>query len=366
MEYDLKARTLREGGMSRRDIASKLGITERQVKSAIERTNRDPAVQKGMDVIGTRMTPAAMWVKTDTHSVMLKPAAADQEGDLVGRLVEAFADIPAYAPVASEFDYSDLMTVYPLYDLHAGLLAWGRETRGPDFDLDLFRSDLLTAVDRLSARAPKSGKALVIIGGDALHVNDGTNETPGHGHKLDADGRFEKVIDVAVETICHTIELLATRHPIVQVVVIAGNHDREAHLFLKVALKQRYRNSDRIQFPVIYGADKSEIFWTRHGETMIAAHHGDKAKPEKLAMIIADQCGFWSETKHRVILTGHLHHLRTLDMPGVTHYTMRAFAPADAYGANYGGTRGLQAMTFCPKHGLISQVHDGVWREGEE
>lgn len=361
-EYDKDVRELRTAGVSREDIAGKLGLTFRQVRSSLERTARDPAVSSGMAKIGTEMVPAAMWVKTDTHSILLRPEQSDGV-DVIERMVDAFKDIPAYVPVESEFEYSDLMTVYPLYDLHCGLMAWGRETRGPDFDLDLFKSDLLAAVERLSFRAPAASHALVILGGDTLHMNDYRNETPGSGHKLDADGRFEKVLDVAVETISHAIELLAERHPRVSVVVLRGNHDESAHLFLKSALKQRYRNSDRIQFPVIHGADKSEIFWIQHGQTMIAAHHGDKAKPEKLAMIIADQCGFWSQTRHRVILTGHLHHMRVLDLPGVSHYTMRAFAPADAYGANFGGVRGLQAMTFCPKHGLISQVHDGVWRD---
>lgn len=359
---DKEILALYEQGMTRPQIAHRTGKTERQVRRAIERARIDPAVSDAMTAVGTGMVPSTVWIKSKTHSIQLKPAVAD-ETDLLARMVDAFEGITAYEPVASEHDYSDLLTVYPMYDLHAGLLAWGRETRGPDFDLDLFCSDLIAASDRLSQRAPKSGHALVIFGGDTFHMNDGTNETPGHKHKLDVDGRFEKVVDVAIEAISHTIEMLAQRHAKVSVVVIRGNHCETSHLFLKVALKQRYRNCDRIQFPVIHGADKSEIFWIQHGEVLIAAHHGDKAKPEKLAMLIADQCAFWSATKHRVILTGHLHHMRVMDMPGVTHYTMRAFAPADAYGANYGGVRGLQAMTFDPKYGLISQVHDGVWRD---
>lgn len=353
---------LRETGLTRKQIAQRTGKTERQVKSALERARRDPAVSEAMKAMQTGMVPSSLWIKSDKYSMQLRPAAVDDGEDLIAKLREAFADIPAYQPKPVSLEYSDLMTVYPLYDLHAGLLAWGRETRGPDLDLDLFRDDLIASVTRLADRAPKSGHALVILGGDTIHMNDSTNETPAHRHKLDADGRFEKVIDVAVEAISHAIELLAERHPLVSVVVLRGNHDETAHLMLKVALRQRYRNSDRIQFPVIHGADKSEIFWMRHGKTLIAAHHGDKAKPEKLAMIVADQCGFWSDTKHRIILTGHVHHLRTLDLIGVTHYTMRAFSPPDAYGANFGGVRGLQAMTICPKHGLIGQVHDTVWR----
>lgn len=354
---------LRESGLSRLEIAAKAGKTERQVKSALARARRDPAVSAAMAAVGTEMVPSMVWVKTGTHSVQLRPKSEENgEENIVTRLQEAFCNIPAYEPVATTHDHNDLLAVYPLYDLHAGMLAWGRETRGPDFDLDLFRSDLIASVSRLADRAPNAGHALVVIGGDAIHVNDGNNETPSNKHKLDADGRFEKIIDVAIQAISHTIEILAEKHARVSVVVLRGNHDEVAHLFLKMGLKQRYRNCNRIQFPFVHGADKSEIFWMQHGEVMIAAHHGDKAKPDKLAMIIADQCGFWSSTRHRVILTGHVHHLRTLDLPGITHYTMRAFAPPDAYGANFGGVRGLQVMTFDSKHGLIAQTHDSVWR----
>lgn len=359
---DQEILAFRESGMSRAAIAAKAGKTEKQVKSALERARRDPAVGEAMAAIGTNMVPSMVWVKTATHSVQLKPEAT-VEKDLIARVADAFKDIPAYEPVATDHEHSDLLAVYPMYDLHAGMLAWGRETRGPDFDLDLFRNDLIASVTRLSERAPKAGHALIVVGGDAIHVNDHTFETPASHHKQDADGRFEKIIDVAIEAISHAIEILAEKHARVSVVVLRGNHDEIAHVFLKVGLKQRYRNCDRIQFPIIQGADKSEVFWMQHGEVLIAAHHGDKAKPDKLAMIIADQCGFWSNTRHRVILTGHVHHLRTLDLPGVTHYTMRAFAPPDAYGANFGGVRGLQVMTFCPKHGLIAQTHDSVWRE---
>ena len=91
-------------------------------------------------------------------------------------------------------------------------------------------------------------------------------------------------------------------------------------------------------------------------------HHGDKCKPERLAMIAADKCPWWSDTTHRVILTGHLHHFKVQDFPGVTHYTLRAFCPPDAYGAMFGGKRGVQAMTFSNVKGLVNQAHDPIER----
>lgn len=354
-------------GKTVREMAGILNISYECAKSRYKRAKRwedaDPAFTGAATAAGSHHLPHSFWKKDGQYSVYYKVPQEDRaEESLIERVADAFKDIPDYVAQAVDLSHSDLLTVWPLYDLHAGMLADSQETRSDDYDLTLFKSDLISAVSRLNQRVPSGGHALVILGGDTLHTNDYTNETPGHKHKLDADSRFEKITDIAIEAICHAIEEIASRNARLSVVVLAGNHDPSSHIVLKAALKQRYRNSDRIGFPAVSGAARSDVFWMQHGKVMIAAHHGDKMKPQTLAMICADQCRFWSDTRHRVILTGHRHHLRVEDMPGVSHYTMRAFAPADAYGANFGGVRGLQAMVFDEAQGLIAQFHDNLGR----
>lgn len=356
-----------QSGKTLREMASILNISYECAKSRLRRAKKwveaDPSAQVAAATAGANVMPHSYWIKKDGVSAYFQTPREAESDDILDKVAEAFREIPAYRPEPVTLDDNDLLTVWPMYDLHAGMLADSAETRGPDYDLTLFKQDLLASVARLNSRVPSGGHALMIFGGDTLHTNDYTNETPGHKHKLDADSRFEKITDIAIEAICHAIEEVASRNARVSVVVLAGNHDVSSHIVLKAALKQRYRDSMRISFPVVSGAARSDIFWTQHGKTMIAAHHGDKMKPQTLAMICADQCGFWSDTRHRVILTGHRHHLRVEDMPGVSHYTMRAFSPADAYGANFGGVRGLQAMVFDERQGLIAQFHDSVLRE---
>lgn len=358
-----------QSGKTLREMASILNISYECAKSRLRRAKKwveaDPSAQVAAATAGANVMPHSYWIKKNGVSAYFQSPREAESDDILAKVAEAFREIPAYRPEPVTLEDNDLLTVWPMYDLHAGMLADSAETRSLDYDLTLFKQDLLASVARLNSRVPSGGHALMIFGGDTLHTNDYTNETPGHKHKLDADSRFEKITDIAIEAICHAIEEVASRNARVSVVVLAGNHDVSSHIVLKAALKQRYRDSMRISFPVVSGAARSDIFWTQHGKTMIAAHHGDKMKPQTLAMICADQCGFWSDTRHRVILTGHRHHLRVEDMPGVSHYTMRAFAPADAYGANFGGVRGLQAMVFDERQGLIAQFHDSVWRADE-
>jgi hypothetical protein len=306
---------------------------------------------------------AATGNKTGTTRWSAPVDAEAAQKSILENIANAFDGIKSFAippPVCLDGHH---MTVYPLYDMHIGMMAWGRETRGQDFDLKLMKSDLMQSISTVMARSPDSSEALIILGGDTIHVNDHFNETPASGHHQDADGRFEKIIDVAIEAISGAIELVAQKHATVKVLVLRGNHDETSHIVLKAALKQRYRDTDHIEFPVLPKWDKSEIYWHIFGGVLIIANHGDKVKPEKLAMIAADKCPDWSSAKYRVILTGHIHTLKVMDMPGVTHYSLRAFCPPDAYGANFGGVRGIQAMTFDKAKGLVVSAHDPINRE---
>lgn len=363
-----QALTLREQGKSRAEIAASMGKSETAIKSLLERARkwvempkgqRDAISSAGLDVstakYGWRIVPREDGGK---DSVFWKADIDNSQESIVQSIASAFENIPAFQPKESSFIENDLLTVYPLYDMHVGMMAWGKETGGQDYDLELFKSDLLRAIETVSARSPASSKALVIFGGDSVHVDDYSNETPASRHRQDADGRFEKIADVAIEAMSHAIESLLERHANVEVVVLRGNHDEASHIILKAAFKQRYRNTERVSFQPCY----RDVYWIKHGKSLIFAHHGDKMKPEKLAMIVADQCPYWSDTKYRVALTGHLHSLKVQDFPGVTHYTLRAFAPADAYGSSFGGVRGICAMTFSESSGLTVTAHDPIIR----
>ncbi len=362
-EEQQRALQLRERGNTRAEIARMMGKSEKAVKGLLERArkwqNQDPTATIAANAVGGETPPHSYWLKTDTASVYYQTPKSNASVDVIGLVKDAFENIPAYEPKPSSFTDNDLLTVYPLYDIHAGMMAWGKETGGQDYDLKLFRDDLLRAIETVSQRSPDAAHALVIFGGDTIHVNDHSNETPASHHKQDADGRFEKIADVAIEAVAHAIESLLDKHARVSVVVLRGNHDEGSHVILKAALKQRYRNTDRISFMPCY----EDKFWIKHGKTLVFGHHGDKMKPEKLSMIVADQCPDWSSTRYRVALTGHLHHLKVQDFPGVTHYTLRAFAPADAYGASFGGVRGITAMTFSEKTGLTVTAHDPIERD---
>lgn len=358
-----RALELRESGMSRGEIAAAMGLTERQVKSRLEAARRwiesDPSAQFAAKSSGANVMPHSYWVKRDGVSAYFQTPKEDDAVSLIDRVSEAFKDIPAYVAQETEFTASDLCTVYPLMDLHMGMYAWSDETGGDDYDLQHAANDIKRTFTSLDKLTPVGGQAVLILGGDTLHANDMRAETPKSKHKLDVDGRHYKVLDESIRAISWIIEHLAARHDKVTVRVLAGNHDPESHLVLTFALAERYRDINRI----VIEKSPLDLFMFRWGNSLIAAHHGDKSPPQRLAMMLADTCTFWSEVRHRHILTGHIHHESAKDFPGIKWESLRAFCPPDAYGAGFAPRRAMTAMVFDSVKGRVLVASDPIGRE---
>lgn len=279
--------------------------------------------------------------------------------DYISRLRAAFDDLTPAAPIApSERTDGDLLTLYPLFDVHLGLHAWGRETGGDDYDLKLAVQDIRATIANIMAWTPDSERAILLLGGDFFHADDNTAQTPKSRHNLDTDGRHFKVLETGIGIIAETAERLAHKHGTVLIRVLRGNHDEHSHMALSLALQQRYREAQNIEVEDV----ARDLFMHQWGRCLIAAHHGDKAKPQQLAMMLAEVCPFWSASPHRVVYTGHVHHDASKDFPGIRWESTRAFCPPDAYGAQFAPRRAMQAITFHKERGPVLRATDPIER----
>lgn len=358
-QEELDALRLQAEGMSRSEIAAALGISERQVKSRLVSGRRDPAIQEAMSHVGTGMEPSTVWIKDDKYSIMLRPKVIG--GDTLQEIADAFDNVtPAPAVKAPDAVMSDLLTMYPLFDFHYGMLSWGKET-GQDYNTRLAESDLYTALEKTLTLTPNSKEALLIIGGDFFHANDANAETPASKHKLDVDGRYKRVLHEGVELIATVCERLLLKHSKVTVRVLRGNHDQESHEVLTIGMSQRYRNEPRL----VVDMTARDLFDMQWGDCLIAAHHGDRSKPERLALFIADNVKYWSDTYHRHIFTGHVHHHKAQDLGAIQWESLRAFSPPDAYAAghHYASRRQMQSVTFHKRDGVVLRAYDPVRRK---
>lgn len=287
------------------------------------------------------------------------PQDAASEESALDRIVQAFQcvqPVPAIPPPPAVL--TNRLATYKAFDWHLGQHSWGRETGGQDYDLSLANSDLRSALTELMQDTPNTEHAIMIFGGDNLHVDDSRAETPAHKHKLDADGRYQKIVEVAVDAIAFACDSLLSKHKRLTLVIHRGNHDPHAHIALRIGLQQRYRENPRISV----WNEPFDIFWYRFGKVGIFSNHGDRSKPETLALEIADKCPFYSEVSHRYLYTGHRHRESVQQLPGMLHEGLGPVAPADAYGARFSGRRTMYSTTFDIQRGRKARAYDTIDR----
>lgn len=266
-------------------------------------------------------------------------------------------------PPVSAPDYADgnLLTVIPLGDPHFGMFAWEKET-GENFDLDIAEKRTFETVDRIVARSPASGTAMLLNLGDFFHANDGTNKTQRSGALLDVDGRYTKIAMVGYRAMERCILRLLEKHKHVIVRNNKGNHDPEAFCILTVSLMARFHDNPRVTVE----ATPSPFYYYRWGNTLIGSTHGDGAKLVDLPMIMAnDRKHDWAQSIWRVWHVGHFHHNQKIvqkDLVGCEVETHRTLAATDAWHhhSGYRSYKDLKGIVYDKEMGEVMRFRAGV------
>lgn len=291
----------------------------------------------------------AQWLKEDKQKRSLD--------DLIGDIKIAFEDFKK--PLCStkiksvEHTEKDLLTIYPLADLHLGLYAWGEETQ-EDWSLSKAIECFKKTMQRVADSSPRSETAIILGGGDLLHADTSENKTAKSGNILDVDTRYSKVLQEAIKLIVFQIELALEKHKKAIVRILPGNHDEHSALAVTHALWAWYRNEKRVNVD----ADPSLFFWHRFGNNLIGAAHGHTTKITEMPLVMANRCKEdWGATEHRYFHGFHIHHKtqNIFENGGVITETHQSPAPQDAYhyGRAYLSGRSMQAITYHKKNGEI-------------
>jgi hypothetical protein len=246
---------------------------------------------------------------------------------------------------------ANLCTVYTLTDCHVGALAWHREG-GADWDLQIAENTLAGCFEHMIAAAPDSELAVVNQLGDFLHFDGLEAATPTSHNLLDADGRFEKVVQVAIRVLRRVIALTLEKHPRVHVIMAEGNHDLASSVWLRAMFAALYENEPRVTVedsPLPYYA----IEW---GKTLLAFHHGHLKKNDQLPLMFAAQFPQqWGRTTKRYCHTGHRHHLEEREHSGMIVFQHPTLAARDAYAAR-GGWHAMRSATAVTYHRDFGEV----------
>lgn len=291
--------------------------------------------------------PRLQWVKSSIDH--------ERQAELLQAAIAAMVeDLPKIKPRKAAGAYlPNLLAGYPIGDGHVGMLSWGEET-GEDWDLAIAERVHCGAMAALVEAAPAAEYALIGNVGDWLHYDSLAAVTPRSGHNLDADGRYAKMVRVAIKIIRQCITSALAKHRVVYIVNAPGNHDETGALWLSAALAHIYESEPR----VIVETTPSLFAYHRHGRTLIGIHHGHACKPKDLAGVMAtDRARDWGETDFRYWWGGHIHHESVIELPGVRFESFNTMAAKDAHAANngYRSARNMKCIVYHDRFGEVAR-----------
>lgn len=292
---------------------------------------------------------AAQWVKS----------SADKQAQeaLMREVVSAMSeDIRRADPIEPPLCVlrDDLLNLYTFTDYHLGMLAWEKEG-GANWDLKIAEQVLWDSFRKMIEASPLASSAVLNIQGDFLHSDGLLPVTPAHKHVLDQDGRFSKIVSVAIRILRRMIDHSLQRHQNVHLIICEGNHDEASSVWLRQMFAALYDQEPRLSV----NASELPYYVHQHGSVMLAFHHGHKLKNEAMPMLFAAQFPvLWGLTTKRYCHTGHRHHVDEKEYGGMIVTQHPTLSARDAYAARGGwiADRAAMAITYHNRAGQCSRV----------
>ena len=337
-------------GISPSTVRDHIGAVKNYAASQGYSSNWDARrhVPEGEIVIGRSIYTAddegnKAWLKT--KRTMTEAARDKALQGFVDGLVKGLPKYnPKTKPKTKKFA-DDLLPTIAIGDAHFGMRADARETKGRDYDTKIASADMLDAINYLVELSAPCEHSLLINVGDFIHAN-GSSGTTFAGTKLDVDTRIEVVLETAAQTFIFAIDKMLSKHKNVTVIMARGNHDSDTAIALALILKFYYTKEKRVTI-----LDPHGFFHTlQFGKNLIAVHHGDKVKAEKLGAILPKMLPEqWSSTVYRKWIVGHIHHQNSIETSnGCFVEAMGTLSPPDSWhaGAGYGASSVMNQITF--------------------
>ena len=358
-------------GMTNKAIADKYGMNIRNVelrRSKLAKSGElhgNPGIKKlvpdGYLVKGTSTMIDAegneklRWVKTSVDNERLEV--------LMGQAREAFcSELPKADAVnhsGNEVN-SELMTLYPIFDIHIGMMAHRHES-GENYDTNTAEKLMGSYFDHAISVSPASEKAVILVGGDFLHSDGLEAVTPASGHCLDQDSRYAKLVYVAIRSIRGAVEKMLKKHKEVEIQIIEGNHDQSGMIWLRAAMAAFYENENR----VFVDTSPAIMHKTRFGSTLLGYTHGHTMKKAegRLAAMATDYRKDFGECEFVYCHSGHFHHATVTECTLGIDEVHPALASKDAYAAR-GGWRSYRQAAAIVYHKNFGEVGRHIYRPG--
>lgn len=308
--------------------------------------------------LGTKHPETGAITVTQLHRVFVK--LRPKAGPTTEVAIQAMLDAAfrAYEPPHIQLvpkTFGDVWQTVVIADPHFGKYSWHGSTGGPNYDLTLAQTHVRSSAFELIARGNidyEPGRRTIALLGDIAHYDTPAGTTTG-GTPLDRDGRLQKMIQVATDTLIEIIEASAASVP-TDVVIVPGNHDAALTWAFQRILAERFRLDDRVSIDNRFTPRK----YLEHNGTLLGFAHGDKAKKRLPQLMSLEAKEAWGRAQYYEIHSGHTHAMKaewtrpieTID--GVVVRVAPSMSPPDEWHSENGFVGSLRAMeTFYYRNG---------------
>lgn len=242
-------------------------------------------------------------------------------------------------------------------DLHAGKLAWSKETGYKDYDTNIALDTFDEAVDTLLARSAHIhfDEILFVLGNDIMH-SDTIAGTTTSGTQLDNDSRYHKTFVKLRNRVIDIIKYKLLPVANVRIVGCPGNHDKLSAWHLADSLDMYFHDNPNVR------VDNSpeEFKFVQWGQVMLMFAHGNTGKkPDYPLTMATKQKEMWAATTFREAHTGHIHQTMVQEFHGVRVRVLPALCEPDAWHAanNFvGNLKVAEAYAWNRSEGLINKA----------
>ena len=343
-------------GCNQTSAADELGLSRSTLRDSLRQAARKGiAPEAGLDhpvAEGFALKGYSHYTKTiHGEPIWLKARAVEHDyWTGLEAAIAAVRPVDSIPPMPRAPD-SDIVPWLQIGDAHIGMLASEAET-GANFNISIARAEACAAVAGLIAETPRCDRLVVNDLGDGTHYETFKAETEASGHRVDHDTRYWKMVEAYIDITCFTIDRALERAVTVDFIANQGNHSRSNDIWIAALVRRLYSATGRVNVL----RNESPFIAYRMGKTFVLVHHGDKAKPESVAKVMAsDFATDWGETDFRYIDGGHVHHSQRKELPGVVFESWNNLAPRDKY-AHDSGWRSKQCMSVVLRSRRYGEV----------
>lgn len=369
----VKEQILKNPTLKNEEIAAKVNSTKNFVqkcRSELRKDGKLPALadnwrrkpsnhmglEQECEAVGIPIdTVGNYWYKGKHYSIHAKNGGKtyfELQDEIIGEMKK---HSPKYPKLKYKKDNEGYLLVVDPADVHLNKLCSAFET-GDEYNTDIAEKRIIEGVQGILNKVQgfKIERILFISGNDKLHV-DTPRSTTTSGTPQDTHMMWYDAYRAAVRIERKVIEMLLVVAP-VHYQYNPSNHDYTNGFFMAQTIEAWFSKCKDVTFDVSIAHRK----YFRYGLNLIASTHGDGAKEQDLALLMAHESGNdWSECKNRYVYTHHIHHKKSKDYMSVCVESLRSPSGTDSWHHRNGyqhSPKAIEGFLHSKENGQIARI----------